>query len=199
MKKARLDVLDITDAVEAVSEPLQIDEPHIDLQEESSLGKEEAKPSRWRVFLSWKMLLLFGISIVIMVVIGAFLITYMTPSYKDAVSSPAKKPAKGIPPVAKSVSVYFENMAVVANDLAGNKRVILFSIAVTPGKKAAANLDGDREIRLIAARAVSGMLFPELMSPKGREIVKKKIKSDIEISKGSGVAEDVWITSWTIL
>jgi flagellar basal body-associated protein FliL len=43
------------------------------------------------------------------------------------------------------------------------------------------------------------MSYSEVMRDKGREQVKKTIKTTIEAAKGADVIEGVWITSWTIL
>ncbi|MDD5167390.1 MAG: flagellar basal body-associated FliL family protein [Syntrophales bacterium] len=200
MKKAKIDVLDMADALEAVSQPLDIDEPHIDLREESFLApqQEEEKPPWWRFLFTWKIAIFFVIPglCLILAVVAVFVFFMSTAKSVPSVSQESKK---GSIIVSQRGPVYFENLASVTNDLSGNKRLVLFSIAVVPGKKVDPNLDADRDIRIAATRVVSGMLFPELLNDKGREQVKKKIKSSIEALKGSDVVDSVFITSWTIL
>jgi flagellar basal body-associated protein FliL len=149
--------------------------------------------------VTWKRAIIFGGCVLLFVV--AFVVYYV---YID--KKPSQTAAKGSKESQATTAahvpepVYFDNLTAVISDLSGKQRVVLFGIAAIPGKGAVPNYDGkDQDIRVAASKAVCGAPFPELMNDKGREQIKRKIKDAIEIVKGPGMVENVYITSWTIL
>ncbi len=202
MKKAKIDVLDIADAYDEKpsdgmgAQRLDIEEPQIDLESESFLvAQEEEFPKK--SFLTWKTAIIFGIpAVCVLLIVVAVLVYYLVYDKKTASKDP-----KGVAPVMAIASpILYDNLTAVVNDPSGKQRLVMFGIALKPGKGAGEKLGGsDQDIRIAASRIVGGAQFPDLMNEKGREQIKKKIKDHIENIKGAGVVESVWITSWTIL
>jgi flagellar basal body-associated protein FliL len=207
MKKEIIDALDLGDKLEEnppeelIPQQLDAEEPHIDLQGESFLGalQVEEAPKKWR-FMTWKTFILLGIpSICLIVAIVVFLVYFFYDDKQPVFLTP--KGTKGRPVTAENVEpFYLENLTAIVRDLSGKQRIVLFGVAFVPRKGVGLNLTGvDQDMRIAASRLVGAMSYSELMNDKGREQVKKAIKTTIEAVKGAGVIEGVWITSWTIL
>ncbi|MDQ5985837.1 MAG: hypothetical protein CSYNP_01554 [Syntrophus sp. SKADARSKE-3] len=205
MKKAKIDVLDLpdleatpADASEAFK--LDISEPQIDLQRESFLTppEEEAKPL-WRRLVTTKRVIIFG-SIVLLLAVTFVVYFVFIDKKPSQMAAKGSKESRATATGQVTEPVYIDNLTAVITDLSGKQRVVLFGIAAMPGKGVAPNYDGkDPDIRVAASKAVCSASFPELMNDKGRDQIKRKIKDAIEIVKGPGTVEHVYITSWTIL
>jgi flagellar basal body-associated protein FliL len=207
MKKAKIDVLDIADSFDEKPENtsdthgLEIEEPQIDLQNESFLvtQQDEPEPKRWR-FLTWKVVLLFGVPSLCLILIAAAVLVYFLYYEKKPVPATAKDPKGKQMVIANTGPVYMDNLSAVINDLSGKQRIVLFGLAMVPARGAGSNLaEGDQNMRMAASRIVSDMSFQDLTGERGREHVKRRIKAYVDGLKGSGVLENVWITSWIIL
>jgi len=213
MKKAKIDVLDIADSLEENPEiqqeiqtelhSLAVEEPQIDLQSESFLVAQEQEETPARRFLTWKTLIIFGIpSFCLILAVVAALFYFLSPDKKAAPA--ASKEAKGrtvsAPGAPGAGPVYFDNLTAVINDSSGNQRLVMFGIAVAPGKGTSLNFSGsDQSVRFAASKVVCDLPFSDIMSDQGRDRAKKRIKAHVEYLKGSGMIETVWITSWTVL
>ena len=161
--------------------------------------QEETAPKKWR-FLTWKVILLLGVPSLCLVLAVTAVLVYFFHSDKKTAAVPVKEPQGKHQPVIISSPVYVDDLSSVINDQFGKQKLLLFGFAVTPVKGARFEFDAkDQNVRIAASKIVSAMLSQELLTDKGREQVKKRIKAYIESIRGAGIVETVSITSWVII
>ena len=208
MKKAKIDILDIADSLETAPNeepalaPLEKTAPDIDLHAGSFLAEKQTEDAlKRRRFLTWKTMLMFAVPTLCLVLVVVAVVVFLWNGEKKAASVAAKQAQQGMPGMVGSGPIYYDDLAAVVSDPSGKLRLVRFGISAMPARGGVTpNLKGDdREVRIAAARIVSGTPFPELLNDRGREQIKEKIKTHIESVHRPGTVGNVWITSWIVL